>query len=49
MMEVCEDSRFFFGQADLLLAYLDTKHTSTYVKCRESQRTAHASARLSSH
>ena len=26
MMEVCEDSRFFFGQADLLLAYLDFKN-----------------------
>jgi len=28
---------------------LHTKHASIYVKCRESQRTAHASARLSSH
>ena len=28
---------------------LHTKHTSIYVKCRESQRTSHASVRLSSH
>ena len=34
MMEVCEDSRFFFGQADLLLAYLDTLHQKGHVAAK---------------
>ena len=34
MMKVCEDSRFFFGQADLLLAYLDTLHQKGHVAAK---------------
>ena len=34
MMEVCEDSRFFFGQTDLLLAYLDTLHQKAMLRPR---------------
>ena len=34
MMKVCEDRRFFFGQADLLLAYLDTLHQKGHVAAK---------------
>ena len=34
MMEICEDSRFFFGQADLLFAYLDTLHQKGHVAAK---------------